>query len=110
MIKINVEDEYKRLAQPQAFESTQGDVAAAILVVAKVIQQAAEPEIINQEEPKKWLIWSMEHEAWWRPAHAGYTERIDEAGRYSYQDALEIVYKANRYVAKKPNEAMILDA
>jgi alpha-glutamyl/putrescinyl thymine pyrophosphorylase clade 1 len=35
------------------------------------------------------LIWSGEHRAWWRPNCQGYTQSIDEAGRYSFADAFE---------------------
>ena len=39
----------------------------------------------------KYLIWSFEHNAWWRPNECGYTENIDEAGRYEPEDAKRIV-------------------
>lgn len=38
----------------------------------------------------KFLIWSWEHNMWWRPNHAGYTELVEEAGRYSLAEAAEI--------------------
>ncbi len=57
----------------------------------------------------KWLIWSMEHNAWWKPAGVGYTESRADAGRYSYEDALQIVKLANEYHKEKPYEAMILE-
>lgn len=44
---------------------------------------------------KKWLIWSNEHDAWWRPNHAGYTFKVVEAGLYSYAEALKITAQAN---------------
>lgn len=37
-----------------------------------------------------WLVWSNQHRAWWRAASAGYTIRIDEAGRYCLKEALSI--------------------
>jgi len=43
----------------------------------------------------KYLIWSNEHNAWWRPAHAGYTDSTDRAGRYSEAEALKICNGAN---------------
>jgi hypothetical protein len=45
----------------------------------------------------KWLIWSDEHGAWWRPLKRGYTRNLDEAGRYSFEEATEICENANRY-------------
>lgn len=41
------------------------------------------------------LIWSIEHGAWWRPDRCGYTVRLHEAGRYSVDDAADIVRRAN---------------
>lgn len=28
-----------------------------------------------------WLIWSYEHDAWWKPGGFGYTSTLAEAGR-----------------------------
>lgn len=58
----------------------------------------------------KWLIWSIEHNAWWAPKRNGYVEDVREAGQYSYDEAIEIVQKANQYITMEllpPNEAMI---
>lgn len=41
-----------------------------------------------------WLIWSNQHGMWWRPEERGYTQVIEEAGRYEYQRAKEIVAQA----------------
>ena len=56
-----------------------------------------------------WLIWSIEHSRWWKPGRAGYTQRKDEAGRYSFRDACKIVADANKYTYNTPQEAMIHD-
>jgi hypothetical protein len=45
-------------------------------------------------EPK-YLIWSEEHGAWWRPGSAGYTHFMTEAGRYIKAHAELIVADAN---------------
>lgn len=73
-------------------------------------------------ENTKWLIWSIEHDAWWAPNRKGYSS-LAYAGVYSYEDALAIVKGANYCLtldrtsdAKKrngrlldtPQEAMIL--
>jgi hypothetical protein len=42
---------------------------------------------------KGWLIWSNEHNAWWRPNAYGYTENIEEAGRYILSDARKHCYQ-----------------
>lgn len=34
-----------------------------------------------------WLIYSREHNAWWRPKAAGYTSDVAQAGRYTKADA-----------------------
>ncbi len=41
------------------------------------------------------LIWSNEHRMWWRADERGYTDSIDEAGRYLYDAAERIVLKAS---------------
>lgn len=57
-----------------------------------------------------WLIWSIEHNGWWKPAQFGYTQKKDEAGRYSFEQARKIVASANEFRGSKPpNEAMIED-
>lgn len=48
---------------------------------------------------EKYLIESMEHTignnvAWWKPYHLGYTQNVNEAGRYSESEAREICEKA----------------
>lgn len=40
------------------------------------------------------LVWSNEHQQWWRGGQRGYTAVIDEAGRYSRAEAEGIVAKA----------------
>jgi hypothetical protein len=55
-----------------------------------------------------YLIWSIEHEAWWKPNKCGYTFDRDEAGRYPFDEAKKIVGTANQYRGDKaPNEAMV---
>ena len=58
----------------------------------------------------RYLIWSFEHVAWWRPGQFGYSKEIKEAGNYSYKDALEICRGANAHRLPRgqfPNEAMV---
>lgn len=42
-----------------------------------------------------YLIWSNEHNAWWRPNSQGYTHQIESAGRYSLQEAVSVSNQAN---------------
>ncbi len=62
-----------------------------------------------QEEVNLWLIWSIEHNAWWKPGHRGYTPNRAEAGVYPEAEAIAIVENANRHrdPNQPPNEAMI---
>lgn len=62
------------------------------------------PNILEKET---WLIWSIEHDAWWGPKHRGYVENIDDAGLYDFEEAKKIVANANKFCKDKPNEAMI---
>lgn len=42
----------------------------------------------------RFLVWSNEHQMWWRAGQGGYTSSIDEAGRYERSEAEGIVAKA----------------
>lgn len=53
------------------------------------------------------LIWSIEHGAWWAPNRNGYVKHRGQAGRYSYLAAQEIVKSANIGNRDIPNEAMV---
>ncbi len=60
-------------------------------------------EEITQEvetSGETYLIWSNEKNSWWKPNSRGYTEKIEEAGRYSLTEALEIEKDANGYLAR----------
>lgn len=71
--------------------------------------RSGEHMIMNMEK-RAWLIWSVEHGAWWAAEHKGYVIDRKSAGRYTYAEALRIVSNANlHHDADVPNEAMILD-
>jgi len=38
----------------------------------------------------KYLVWSNEHRAWWRPDRMGYTPLVSEAGTYTREQAIQI--------------------
>jgi hypothetical protein len=63
----------------------------------------------NRHHGCEFLIWSFEHDAWWRPEELGYTKKIDEAGTYSWERALEICAYANGGVLRQaaPQEAIV---
>jgi hypothetical protein len=42
-----------------------------------------------------YVIWSMEHQAWWRASRFGYVATLAEAGRFSREEAAAIVERAN---------------
>lgn len=56
---------------------------------------------------KLFIIWSIEHDAWWCPMHRGYTKERRNAGTYTFEEALRIVKDANIGLNNTPNEAMI---
>ena len=39
-----------------------------------------------------YVIWSFQHNMWWRPNRMGYTEVFDEAGLYTWGDTRDICY------------------
>lgn len=43
----------------------------------------------------QFLIWSNKHHAWWRPSEHGYTDIIEEAGRYARAEAERIVRRSS---------------
>lgn len=55
----------------------------------------------------KWLIWCHERQQWWKPSCCGYTYKIQDAGRYSFEEALRIVKSANIYMEDIPDESMV---
>jgi hypothetical protein len=64
---------------------------------------------LRMAQDSSWLIWSNEHRAWWGPAQHGYVFSRADAGRYTFQKAMQIVMDANKYQSEKekPNEAMV---
>ncbi len=44
---------------------------------------------------KAYIIWSVEHNMWWRASSCGYTHKLSDAGIYGEKRAREIVKKAN---------------
>lgn len=51
---------------------------------------AASPEMHDLLTGRYWLVWSNEHKAWWGPNRSQYYWRIEAAGRYTLEEAIEI--------------------
>jgi hypothetical protein len=64
---------------------------------------------VRKKGVPEWIIWSNEHGAYWGRNRSGYIKSRKDAGKYSYEDALEIVEGANKYRKddEEPFEAMI---
>lgn len=60
-----------------------------------------------------WLIWSNEHMGWWGCNSRGYVESINKAGRYKFDEAVEIcksgTMKCSRFGGVIPKEIMVPD-
>jgi hypothetical protein len=55
-------------------------------------------ELVAQHDEggtRQFLIWSIEHDAWWKRGWLGYTRDVAEAGRYTEADADHIIARAN---------------
>lgn len=69
---------------PDGYELTQ-------VVGVEIIPTAPAAADANSD---RYLIWSNERGAWWRPARAGYTKNLLDAGRYSQDEAIGICRNA----------------
>ena len=54
------------------------------------VNHACEKLLADAAANARYLIWSHSHRAWWRPERSGYTSEIDQAGRYSREEADQI--------------------
>lgn len=44
---------------------------------------------------REYVIWSIEHQAWWPASRMGYVLTLAEAGHFSQTEAMAIVARAN---------------
>jgi hypothetical protein len=67
--------------------------------------------VVRKLGGREWLIWSNEHNAWWGHGQRGYVADVRVAGRYTREEAVQIVHEANIGVRldpeSQPNEAMV---
>jgi hypothetical protein len=68
---------------------------------------------MSMRDDLEWLIWSSEHQGWWRGNGVGYTPKLAEAGRFQTLAAVLICSTANRYELPHnreapPQESMVL--
>jgi hypothetical protein len=63
----------------------------------------------RQSTSVKYLVWSVEHTAWWKPNHCGYTRDRSEAGTYTLEEAEKICRGANliHNDFDNPNECIV---
>ncbi len=81
----------------EAMERTkQGESAHAILARLLVENALQIGPRASAEDDGPWLLYTTQERGpgdtylWWRPRQSGYTNRIDEAGRYTRKEALEL--------------------
>ena len=53
-----------------------------------------------------WLIWSFEHKGYWPRDCCGYVS-LQKAGRFTFEEAVEIVKQGNLGMGSVPEEAML---
>jgi len=85
----------------QRLKDQAGEIHRSVCEEIENQKQGKNPEHID----KMWMVWSQEHNGWWRPAKQGYTNEIREAGKYCYEEALDITRSANW--AGRFEEAMV---
>lgn len=51
--------------------------------------------IVNRSLANTFVIWSIEHDAWWRAGWLGYTLELCEAGLYTREEADAVLARAN---------------
>lgn len=53
----------------------------------------------DTQPPRNWVVWSIEHGAWWGPDRCGYyTSLVGGAGLYTEAEAKQIEREANHGV------------
>ena len=72
-----------------ADDSEGPDLNVWIMDAKQGLREAADA-LERPRDDRRFLIWSHEHHAWWRPAREGYTTDVDAAGQYTAEEAADI--------------------
>lgn len=67
----------------------------------------AAPDLLAAIESQTWLVWSIEHDAWWGPNHSSYYTDINAAGRYSLEEAIGICQLRSKRPNNQPCEMLV---
>lgn len=59
-------------------------------------------------DPAYWLVYSYEHNAWWRANFSGYTDDIAQAGRYTRAQALTCCNTRDTRPSGLPSEVAVI--
>lgn len=54
-----------------------------------------------------WLVWSREHDAWWRPNAMGYCTSVLDAGRFTLEEAINHCNTRSRNPTEADPEVMV---
>jgi hypothetical protein len=60
-----------------------------------ICMQCAVQPLADKGATMEYVIWSVEHHAWWRPGRTGTCVNLLDAGRFPKDDAERIVHRAN---------------
>ena len=63
---------------------------AEVMTTPRERHEASEATIVVTDAPK-WLLWSTLHLAWWAPKREGYAVKVAEAGRYTADEAVDVI-------------------
>lgn len=63
--------------------------------------------MIDINEKPLWLVWSNEHKAWWGPSSSGYRLKVEQAGRYTWAEALRCCESRTYSGEKMPPEVPV---